>query len=495
MDLKECFVAKHFSNEELLRMVTYLEAELQAKECYIAVMKNEKIKNILHNAKYGKLPKVDDPLEALKRDSKLVDTKFDEEQIRAFYEKQFQGIEDLVKSQQKYQSNCKTFLAAAESRSAQIIKDLEIQGKQKDDVIKHSEDINLKLEKEKAELKNSLLSMTSEINELKSKLERNDTSLKDEKRRTRTMILYLMEERKKIILSKYELELKCKSLEAKANASIPIDTTLVSELKREIKNLKDEKIKITGNLQELRERNTQLEMIVKNQREDLTLIRKNILAKTKHDNVIPQMGVMGCGVLNTVIKNNDYQEINRIPNSSTFPTTSKESSIPVFNSKTSNNHLPVSRLTFTSERRYPRTVPNLPSRPPVGGMNTLKKVPSPIKNVPSMTITNTGVDKLNINGHIDGTSPQMKVQSSQNRISRVPTMPSNQRSTSLPRTTLQIQNQSLKTLQLFPKIIKNEGTLSLSPKKCTLNNRMQNVSPCHNNNSPSKNGVFPQQML
>lgn len=438
------------------------------------------------------MPKIDDPLEALKRDSDIVGAKFDEENVKSFYERQLNGIENLIKSQKLYQSNVKNSLIAAESRSAEIIKELELQGKEKDNVIKHNEDIRNALEKEKNDLHDNLLSMNSLVNELKCKLEKKDKYLQEEKDRTKTMILFLMEERKKVILSNYKLELKCKSLETKANASLPIDGTLVSELKKEIKILKKEKLKLIESMNEMKERNTQMEQIIKNQKEDLNLIRKNILTKTKQDTISPHMKLYSTNTLNTLLKNGEYQNGSRIQNSNTFPSTSKESSIPVFNSKPP-NPLPTSRLTFTSERRYPRTVPTLPSRPPIGGNQINKKVSSPISNISNMAIVSTGIDKLHLIDHTDNSSTPLKGQSPHNRTSRVPTIPSNKRSTSLPRTSLQVHNQTLKTLQLFPKIVKNDE--KLSPKKTLLNNRLQNVSPCHNNNSSSKNGTFHQQLL
>uniref|UniRef100_A0A0N5C9S9 CortBP2 domain-containing protein n=1 Tax=Strongyloides papillosus TaxID=174720 RepID=A0A0N5C9S9_STREA len=492
MDLEGQFVAKHFTNEELLRMVTYLEAELEAKECYIAVIKNERIKNILHNVRYGKMPKIDDPLEALKRDSDMVEEKFDEDNIKAFYERQFNGIENLVKSQKNYHNNCKKSLTNAENRSAEIIKNLELQQKEKDNLLKYNEDIRYTLEKEKNELHSSLMSMTLQVNDLKYKLERKDRLMESEKERTKAMILFLMEERKKIILSNHELELKCKSLETKLASSLPIDEAIITESKKEIKNLREEKSRLLKNLEEMKEKNSVMEMIIKNQEDDLNLIRKNILAKTKNDSMLSQMGTFPNNQLKLMLKNVENANGIRIPNSSTFPSTSKESSIPVFNSKLP-NPLPSSRLTFTSERRYPRTVPTLPSRPPVRGIQTIKKISSPINNVSNMAIVSTGINKLHLNDHTDSPSSQMKIQSPHSRISRVPTMPSNKRSTSLPRTTLQVHNQSLKTLHLLPKIVKNDE--SLSPKKTLVNNRLQNVSPCHNNNSPSRNESFHQQIL
>uniref|UniRef100_A0A0K0FBV9 CortBP2 domain-containing protein n=1 Tax=Strongyloides venezuelensis TaxID=75913 RepID=A0A0K0FBV9_STRVS len=492
MDLEGQFVAKHFTNEELLRMVTYLEAELEAKECYIAIIKNERVKNILHNVRYGKMPKIDDPLEALKRDSDMVEEKFDEDNIKAFYERQFNGIESLIKSQKKYHNNCKKSLTTAENRSAEIIKNLELQQKEKDNLLKYNEDIRYTLEKEKNELHSSLLSMTLQVNDLKCKLERKDRLMDSEKERTKLMILFLMEERKKIILSNHELELKCKSLETKLTSSLPIDEAIIAESEKEIKNLREEKSRLLKNLEEMKEKISVMEMIIKNQEDDLNLIRKNILAKTKNDSMLSQIGAFPNNQLKLMLKNVENANGIRIPNSNTFPSTSKESSIPVFNSKLP-NPLPSSRLTFTSERRYPRTVPTLPSRPPVRGIQTIKKISSPINNVSNMAIVSTGINKLHLNDHTDSPSSQMKIQSPHSRISRVPTMSSNKRSTSLPRTTLQVHNQSLKTLHLLPKIVKNDE--SLSSKKTPKNNRLQNVSPCHNNNSPSRNESFHQQIL
>lgn len=101
---------------DLLRLLAYLEGELQARDVAIATLKvllnsnhrmqknflqMEKAKALMYQAKYGRLA-INDPYAALQRDSDaLAGTSgdFDEKQVAAVYDNQLASLDRLIQAQ------------------------------------------------------------------------------------------------------------------------------------------------------------------------------------------------------------------------------------------------------------------------------------------------------------------------------------------------------------------------------------------------------------
>ncbi|VDN44774.1 unnamed protein product [Gongylonema pulchrum] len=98
----------NFSREELLRLLSYFEGELQARDIVIAALKSEKAKQLVHEAKYGQLTG-SDPIKALQRDSSFADEEngVDESAIGRMYETQLIQLERLISVQRRCHNRSK----------------------------------------------------------------------------------------------------------------------------------------------------------------------------------------------------------------------------------------------------------------------------------------------------------------------------------------------------------------------------------------------------
>ncbi|XP_063219692.1 CTTNBP2 N-terminal-like protein isoform X2 [Bacillus rossius redtenbacheri] len=154
---------------DLLKLLSYLEGELQARDIVIATLKCERVKQLLNQGRYQPLL-LNDPHAALQRDSfASAESRVDEAEIRSIANQQMASLENLVLQYRRGQMRLSRILRDAEERHK---KELELE-KQK----------NKKLEKD--------LKKVSDI-------------LEDERSRQKQIVLLLLAERKKIIMKYVE---------------------------------------------------------------------------------------------------------------------------------------------------------------------------------------------------------------------------------------------------------------------------------------------------
>lgn len=79
-----------------------MEGELQARDVVISTIKSETAKQLLYQAKYGRLG-LNDPLAALQRDSETCGSSddFDEAAVGRMYESQLGQLEKLIVVQRR----------------------------------------------------------------------------------------------------------------------------------------------------------------------------------------------------------------------------------------------------------------------------------------------------------------------------------------------------------------------------------------------------------
>uniref|UniRef100_A0AC35U7S7 SSD domain-containing protein n=1 Tax=Rhabditophanes sp. KR3021 TaxID=114890 RepID=A0AC35U7S7_9BILA len=206
-------IAREFTNCELLKMLSYLEGELQAKDILIAIIKNDKVRDICYKSKYGKLPLESDPYEALRRDSVLAEEKMNESDVRELFDPKYRGIENLMKRQKDYVKKCNNTLNLGNQRAKFLIEELQLQLHNKNAVIQDKENINFQLDEEIVNLKSIIDKRDDDIHNLKDQLQKQTEALEIEKEKAKTIILFLMEERKKLLLVNHELQLKDKMIQ------------------------------------------------------------------------------------------------------------------------------------------------------------------------------------------------------------------------------------------------------------------------------------------
>ncbi|XP_055999760.1 CTTNBP2 N-terminal-like protein [Ostrea edulis] len=138
---------------DLLRLLSYLEGELQARDIAIATMKAEKAKQLLYQAKYGRFG-LGDPFSALQRDSdNLKDNTFDESAIKSMYDNQLAQLENLIATQRKAQLKMREQLSVAEKRYHKVCNELEDEKRKHAQDTAQGDDVTYMLEKERERLK------------------------------------------------------------------------------------------------------------------------------------------------------------------------------------------------------------------------------------------------------------------------------------------------------------------------------------------------------
>lgn len=190
------------SRTDLLKLLGYLEGELQARDIVIAALKSEKMKHLL-SSRY--LSSTADPHAALARDVAIVGGVIGVEGNQI--DQQVASLEALVTQQRKTHCRMTKVLRDAEIRHRTVIKELEEEKRKHEHDTAQGDDITYGLEKERTRLKKELELEKQEKKRLELELKKVNDYLEEEKNRQKQIVLLLLAERKKII-TKYIEERK-----------------------------------------------------------------------------------------------------------------------------------------------------------------------------------------------------------------------------------------------------------------------------------------------
>ncbi|KAL0104771.1 hypothetical protein PUN28_016422 [Cardiocondyla obscurior] len=187
------------SKTDLLKLLGYLEGELQARDIVIAALKSEKMKHLL-SSRY--LSSTVDPHAALARDVAIVGGVIGVEGNQI--DQQVASLEALVTQQRKAQCRMTKVLRDAEIRHRAVIKELEEEKRKHEHDTAQGDDITYGLEKERTRLKKELELEKQEKKRLEMELKKVTDHLEEEKNRQKQIVLLLLAERKKIIMKYIE---------------------------------------------------------------------------------------------------------------------------------------------------------------------------------------------------------------------------------------------------------------------------------------------------
>lgn len=187
------------SKTDLLKLLGYLEGELQARDIVIAALKSEKMKHLL-SSRY--LSSTADPHAALARDVAIVGGVIGVEGNQI--DQQVASLEALVMQQRKAQCRMTKVLRDAEIRHRAVIKELEEEKRKHEHDTAQGDDITYGLEKERTRLKKELELEKQEKKRLEMELKKVNDHLEEEKNRQKQIVLLLLAERKKIIMKYIE---------------------------------------------------------------------------------------------------------------------------------------------------------------------------------------------------------------------------------------------------------------------------------------------------
>ncbi|KHN87512.1 Uncharacterized protein Tcan_15400 [Toxocara canis] len=269
---------KDFSREDLLRLLSYLEGELQARDVVIAALKSERAKQLLYQAKYGRLAG-DDPMSALQRDSNLAGAEgdLDEAQVGQMYESQLSQLEKLICVQRRCHARSKQILAAAERRHARILRELDDEKQRSAADAAQGDDLCALLENERTKLRQQLEYEQKEKDKVRKEMERLEKKLLEEKERHKSIVLFLIDERKQMLVTMHQLRMH----PPRGVISSQQESALLAEMRKELNALRSERDQLRKALAVARSDAHALKEVVRSQEEDLALMRNSILANSR----------------------------------------------------------------------------------------------------------------------------------------------------------------------------------------------------------------------
>ncbi|XP_001603216.1 uncharacterized protein CG10915 [Nasonia vitripennis] len=184
---------------DLLKLLGYLEGELQARDIVIAALKSEKMKQLL-NSRYRS--GTSDPHSALARDVALIGGASGSQGNQA--DQLGATLEALITRQRYMKSHMANVMKNAELRHRTVIKELEEEKQKHEHDTAQGDDITYGLEKERTRLKKELEMEKQEKKRLEAEAKKLSETLEEEKNRHKQIVLILLAERKKIIIKYIE---------------------------------------------------------------------------------------------------------------------------------------------------------------------------------------------------------------------------------------------------------------------------------------------------
>lgn len=190
------------SKADLLKLLSVLEGELQAREIVIAVLKAEQVKQLLYPRKTGANgASGSDPWAALQRDVlNAYDGRFDTVSVRALHGLQLHHLEHLIALHRRVQGRTREELRALEQRCAKLHRELEEEKGRRAQDTAQGDDVTFMLEKEREHLRHEVDLERQQNRRLEKDLQQATDALEMERSRQKQMVLLLLAERKRLIL-------------------------------------------------------------------------------------------------------------------------------------------------------------------------------------------------------------------------------------------------------------------------------------------------------
>ncbi|XP_031635487.1 uncharacterized protein CG10915 [Contarinia nasturtii] len=205
------------SQSELLKMLSYMEGELQARDIVIAALKSEKLKNFINITRHKQV-NLNDPKAALFRDGLALNGNYvsqqsstaaiqSENEIRQFASHQLEILEEAIHQQRNIHCKLMSMMRDTEQRQSGLMRELEEEKRKHEHDTAQGDDITYGLEIERTRLRQELDSEKTARRKAEKDLKKLQETLEQERSRQKQIVLLLLAERKKII-TKYIEERK-----------------------------------------------------------------------------------------------------------------------------------------------------------------------------------------------------------------------------------------------------------------------------------------------
>ncbi|XP_034230476.1 uncharacterized protein CG10915-like isoform X2 [Thrips palmi] len=161
------------SKQELLKLLSYLEGELEAREVVIAALKSEKVKQLVHQSRHRP-------------------------------DHQMASLDNVILQHKQSQLRMAKMLRDMELRHLKVVQELDEEKRKHEHDTAQGDDITYGLEKERTRLKQELELEKQTRKKQEKDLKRANEILEEERNRQKQIVLLLLAERKKLIMKYVE---------------------------------------------------------------------------------------------------------------------------------------------------------------------------------------------------------------------------------------------------------------------------------------------------
>lgn len=206
-------------HQELVRMLYYLEGELQARDVVIAALRNERVKQYITQLRTQRLSP-NDPYAAIFRDKialsghlisreSSIQAAQAESEFRQIIEQQMEHQQQMIQKQRATHARMVNILTESLENNQRMLQELEEEKRKHEHDTAQGDDITYGLEMERTKLRQELEEERTQSKKLEKDIKKLQETLEFERQRQKHIVLLLIAERKKVVMKFIEEGMTC----------------------------------------------------------------------------------------------------------------------------------------------------------------------------------------------------------------------------------------------------------------------------------------------